>query len=120
MDRRKLGRVIARGYRVRRDNHSVDGDQKGRPSIGHPEANPLGDIVGKVEVNPLWRVLSRLDLTEIFKTKGDLKRWSAKRTIGGIVVLTACNDIVTNGITWEAVVMCAIGVTPLCLSFLEE
>lgn len=120
MDRRKLGRVIARANRLRRDNHGVDGDQKGRSGAGHPEANLLGGSVGPHEVNPLWRVLSRLDITEIFKTKGDLKRWSAKRTIGGIVVLTACNDIVTNGITWEAVVMCAIGVTPLCLSFLEE
>ena len=33
-------------------------------------------------------------ITEIFKTKGDLKRWSAKRTVGGILALTACEEIV--------------------------
>jgi hypothetical protein len=60
-----------------------------------------------------------LDITEVFKTKGDLKRWSAKRTIGGVIALTACNDIMAHGITWPAVALCAVAVTPLCLSFAE-
>jgi hypothetical protein len=77
------------------------------------------------EVNPnvaamLARAFASLDLTEAFKTKGDLKRWSAKRTIGGVIALTACSDIVTNGIGWPAVALCAIAVTPLCLSFVEK
>ena len=33
-------------------------------------------------VNKVAQLLSGLDLTQAFKTKGDLKRWSAKRTIG--------------------------------------
>jgi hypothetical protein len=61
-----------------------------------------------------------LDITEVFKTKGDLKRWSAKRTIGGLIALTACNDIVTNGISWPAVAMCAISIIPLVVSLLED
>lgn len=61
-----------------------------------------------------------LDVTEVFKTKGDLKRWSAKRTIGGLIAVTACNDIVTNGISWPAVVLCAISIIPLVVSLLEE
>ena len=61
-----------------------------------------------------------LDVTEVFKTKGDLKRWSAKRTIGGLIAVTACNDIVTNGISWPAVVLCAIAIIPLVVSLLEE
>ena len=61
-----------------------------------------------------------LDVTEVFKTKGDLKRWSAKRTIGGLIAVTACNDIVTNGISWPAVVMCAISIIPLVVSLLED
>lgn len=60
-----------------------------------------------------------LDITEVFKTKGDLKRWSAKRTIGGVIALTACNDIMAHGMSWPAVVLCAVAVTPLCLSFAE-
>jgi len=67
----------------------------------------------------LASILGRLDITEIFKTKGDLKRWSAKRTVGGVIALTACSDIMAHGITWQAVALCAVAVTPLCLSFAE-
>ena len=64
----------------------------------------------------LGTILRGLDLTEIFKTKGDLRRWSAKRTIGGLIASTACYVIMEDGISWEAVVLCAISVVPLCLS----
>ena len=30
----------------------------------------------------ITKALAGADLTEAFKTKGDLKRWSAKRTVG--------------------------------------
>ena len=68
----------------------------------------------------IGKALGALDLTEAFKTKGDLRRWSAKRTVGGVIALTACNDILVNGVTWPAVVLCAVAVTPLCLSFASE
>ena len=68
----------------------------------------------------LTRLLGSFDLTEAFKTKGDLRRWSAKRTVGGVIALTACNDILIHGVTWPAVVLCAVAVTPLCLSFATE
>ena len=68
----------------------------------------------------IGKALGALDLTEAFKTKGDLRRWSAKRTVGGVIALTACNDILLNGVTWPAVVLCAVAVTPLCLSFASE
>lgn len=71
-------------------------------------------------MNPLLKIVSNLDLTEAFKTKGDLKRWSAKRTMGGLVVGTACEQILVHGCSWQLVVMCAIGVAPLCLSFFEK
>lgn len=70
--------------------------------------------------NKLLQTLTSLDLTEVFKTKGDLKRWSAKRTIGGLIAGTACNDIVLNGITWMAVILAAISIVPICLSFTEK
>jgi len=44
---------------------------------------------------------------------------SAKRTVGGVIALTACNDIVMHGVSWPAVALCAVAVTPLCLSFAE-
>lgn len=68
----------------------------------------------------LLAALTSLDFTEVFKTKGDLKRWSAKRTIGGLIAGTACNDILVNGITWMAVILAAISIVPLCLSFTEK
>lgn len=71
-------------------------------------------------MNPLLILLSKLDLTEIFKTKGKLKRWSAKRTIGGVIVVTACSTILDNGLSWLGVIMCAIGIAPICLSFFEK
>lgn len=70
-------------------------------------------------VQALLKLVSRFDVTEVFKTKGDLRRWSAKRTVGGVIALTACSDIMANGITWPAVALCAVAVTPLCLSFAE-
>jgi hypothetical protein len=75
-------------------------------------------------MNPLLAQLTRLlgsfDLTEAFKTKGDLKRWSAKRTVGGLIATTACADIVTHGISWPAVALCAVAVVPLCISVAND
>lgn len=71
-------------------------------------------------MKPLLTLLSRFDLTEVFKTKGDLKRWSAKRTVGGVIALTAIEDIVVNGMSWQGVTLAFVGVLPLCLSFLER
>jgi len=62
-------------------------------------------------------VISKIDITEILKDKR--LRWSAKRTIGAVIALTACNDINTNGISWQNVALCFISVLPLCLSLLE-
>lgn len=75
-------------------------------------------------MNPLLAQLTRLlgsfDLTEAFKTKGDLKRWSAKRTVGGLIATTACADIVTHGISWPAVALCAVAIVPLCISVAND
>ena len=75
-------------------------------------------------MNPLLAQLTRLlgsfDITEAFKTKGDLKRWSAKRTVGGLIATTACADIVTHGISWPAVALCAVAIVPLCISVAND
>tara|TARA_B100001250_G_C19630838_1_gene713677 strand:- start:206 stop:460 length:255 start_codon:yes stop_codon:yes gene_type:complete len=66
------------------------------------------------------KILSNFDITSIFKDKrfGDLKRWSAKRTIGGVIVAYALSSM--NGvITYEGLIMIGIGVLPLCLSMFE-
>ena len=75
-------------------------------------------------MNPLLAqaagLIKGLDVTEAFKTKGDLRRWSAKRTVGGLIATTACGDIVAHGMSWPAVAMCAVAIVPICLSFLER
>lgn len=70
--------------------------------------------------NPFKIVLAKFDLTQLFKDKGDLKRWSMKRTAGGAIVIEALYQIHEYGISWEAVILCLIGITPLCLSFFER
>ena len=64
--------------------------------------------------------LKGLDITEAFKTKGDLKRWSAKRTIGGVLAFTASEVILTQGISWPAVALAAISVVPVTASMWER
>ena len=65
------------------------------------------------------QLLKGLDITEAFKTKGDLKRWSAKRTIGGVLALTASVEILIHGISWPAVALAAVAVVPITASMFE-
>ena len=71
-------------------------------------------------MDQLKKFLAGIDVSEAFKTKGDLKRWSAKRTIGGLIAGTACYSITEHGMSWEAVVLCAISIVPLVMSLWEE
>ena len=64
-------------------------------------------------------LLSKLDLTEIFRDKGKLRKWSAKRTIGGVIVTYALASM-DGAIEWNGVVLCAVGILPICLSFFER
>lgn len=65
-------------------------------------------------------LLSSLNISDIFKTKGDLRRWSAKRTIGGILAMTACEVIIVEGISWEAVALAGISIIPITASMFEN
>ena len=69
-------------------------------------------------MNKALALLSKLDLTTIFREKGELRKWSTKRTIGGVIVTYALTSM--NGeIEWNGVVLCVVGIVPLCLSFFE-
>ena len=67
----------------------------------------------------MLKILEKFDVTEIFKSKGKLKKWSAKRSIGGVLVTTAIADMSKNGINEYNLSLSLIGVLPLCLSFFE-
>ena len=68
----------------------------------------------------LAQLIRGLDITEAFKTKGDLKRWSAKRTVGGVLALTASETIIAHGISWEAVALAGISVIPITAPMFEK
>tara|TARA_R100001015_G_C4635284_1_gene204433 strand:- start:6303 stop:6521 length:219 start_codon:yes stop_codon:yes gene_type:complete len=68
----------------------------------------------------ILEILSKFDLTEIFKTKGKAKRWSAKRSIGGAIVTMAVTNIQQEGLNTLNLILCGIGILPLCLSFFEK
>ena len=68
----------------------------------------------------ILKKLENFDITEIFKTKGKLKRWSAKRSIGGVIVTTALADIAKGEINYLNLALILIGVLPLMLSFFER
>lgn len=66
-------------------------------------------------------IIKNLDITSALKDKrlGDLKRWSSKRTIGAVIVTYSLNSM--NGVlTYEGILLCFIGVLPLCLSMFEK
>ncbi len=59
-------------------------------------------------------------LTSALDNKGDLRRWSMKNTADGLIVTTACEQIVVHGLSWQAVILCLVGVLPLALSMFER
>jgi len=56
----------------------------------------------------------------VAESSGNRLRWSTKNTMGGLIVSTACEQIVINGITWESIALCFVGILPLALSTLES
>jgi len=56
----------------------------------------------------------------IADSSGNRLRWSTKNTMGGLIVTTACEQVVIHGITWPSIAMCLVGILPLALSTLEH
>ncbi len=56
----------------------------------------------------------------VANNSGNRLRWSIKNTVSGVIVTTACEQVVIHGITWPAVCLCFVGVLPLALSTLES
>lgn len=126
---RKLGRTAVGGAGSDKGGGETDAVNQGRRRFrlarqvgGDNRAEHHEEAVTGIKVaNILKPLLSSVDITEVFKTKGDLKRWSAKRTIGGLIVSTACYMIVeTSEATWPLVTMCLIGVIPLIVSLAKD
>jgi hypothetical protein len=66
-------------------------------------------------IEPITKLLNTT--LGLFKdTKGKL---SSKRTISGIIVMTASADIVQNGIGTNNLILTALGILPVIFSILE-
>tara|TARA_R110000868_G_scaffold50764_1_gene161719 strand:- start:10866 stop:11102 length:237 start_codon:yes stop_codon:yes gene_type:complete len=57
-------------------------------------------------------------ISEVFK--GDNKKWSAKRSVSGVLVSGVMLDVANSGITWENCLMAFIAVAPLIASSFEK
>tara|TARA_R110002073_G_scaffold210084_1_gene370631 strand:+ start:1014 stop:1250 length:237 start_codon:yes stop_codon:yes gene_type:complete len=73
-------------------------------------ANPLSNIKGIVS--------SVAKISEVFK--GENKKWSAKRSVSGVLVGSVVMDVTSQGITWENCLMALIAVAPLIASAFEK
>lgn len=58
-------------------------------------------------------------LEALAEHSGQRLRWSTRNTMGGVIISTACEQIVIHGITWQAVALCIVGILPLALSTLQ-
>ena len=56
-------------------------------------------------------------LPDLFKDKN--KKWSAKRTISGVLVGVISTYLQSNPLSWMVVAFTLVAVAPLCLSFFE-
>ena len=64
-------------------------------------------------------------ITELLKAVKDLftdtkGKWSSKRTISGVIVVSASLYIEKNGIDTNSLIMTALAVLPLCFSVFEK
>lgn len=67
----------------------------------------------------LLDLIKAFDISQLLKGKGNLRRWSAKRTIGGLIVVYALTSM-DGEITTNGIILCCVGILPLCISFLEK
>ena len=76
----------------------------------------IGSMLVKGGIKPITDLLKAVK--ELFTdTKG---KWSSKRTISGVIVLSASLYIEKNGIDTNALIMTGLGILPLCFSVFEK
>ena len=57
-------------------------------------------------------------IPDLLKDKN--KKWSAKRTISGVLVYVVADYVQSNPLSWMVVALTFVAVLPLCMSFLES
>jgi len=64
-------------------------------------------------------LLSLSSIADVFKEGQKQKKWSAKRSVSGVLCAAAVSDMSINGIVWENVTLAFIAVLPLCFSVFQ-
>ena len=59
-------------------------------------------------------------VAEVFKEGERQKKWSAKRSVSGVLVTASVSDMATNGLTEHNLILSFIAVLPLCLSVFQR
>jgi hypothetical protein len=59
-------------------------------------------------------------VSEVFKEGQRQKKWSAKRSVSGVLVAAAVSDMAANGLTEYNVLLSFIAVLPLCFSAFQK
>jgi hypothetical protein len=59
-------------------------------------------------------------VAQVFKEGQRQKKWSAKRSVSGVLVTASVTDMATNGLTEYNVLLSFIAVLPLCFSVFKN
>jgi uncharacterized protein YfaT (DUF1175 family) len=57
-------------------------------------------------------------IPDLLKDKN--KKWSAKRTISGVLVYVIAEHLQTHELSWMIIVFTLVSLLPICLSFFEK
>lgn len=71
-------------------------------------------VVAKSIINNIGKV------ADVFKEGQRQKKWSAKRSVSGVLVTAAVTDMATNGLNEYNVLLSFIAVLPLCFSVFQR
>ena len=55
-------------------------------------------------------------ISEVFQEGHRQKKWSAKRSVSGVLVTAAVSDMAANGLTQLNVILSFIAILPLCFT----
>jgi hypothetical protein len=75
-------------------------------------------IVRIVVVKNLFNQIGKV--ADVFKEGQRQKKWSAKRSVSGVLCTAAVADMATNGLTELNIVLSFIAVLPLCFSVFQR
>jgi hypothetical protein len=59
-------------------------------------------------------------ISEVFQEGQRQKKWSAKRSVSGVLVTAAVSDMAANGLTQLNVMLSFIAILPLCFTVFSK